>query len=103
MYIFLTLYTKHLNIKSSQNLQKEKGKKNSQTTGSYIITLAVLHGTCLQCKYTEMYYTYFTFHIQIKGKQNSQKKEVREGEWVRVYVGGREPKEPALLAVGSKA
>lgn len=27
MYIFLTLYTKHLNIKSSQNLQKERKKK----------------------------------------------------------------------------
>lgn len=75
MYIFLTLYTKHLNIKSSQNLQKEK--KNSQTTGSYIITLAVLHRTCLQCKYTEMYYSYFTFHIQIKEKEKRA--------WVRGY------------------
>lgn len=27
MYIFLTLYTKHFNIKSSQNLQKERKKK----------------------------------------------------------------------------
>ncbi len=75
MYIFLTLYTKHLNIKSSQTLQKEK--KNSQTTGSYIITLAVLQRTCLQCNYTEMYYSYFTFHIQIKRK----KKKIRG--WVR--------------------
>lgn len=84
MYIFLTLYTKHLNIKSSQNLQKEK--KNSQTTGSYIITLAVLHRTCLQCKYTEMYYSYFTFHIQMKIKRT------KKAGWVRGCVerGGAE-------------
>lgn len=90
MYIFLTLYTKHLNIKSSQNLQKEK-KKNSQTTGSYIITLAVLHRTCLQCKYTEMYYSYFTFHIQIKRERN-------KSGWVRGYGEERAARTTAALS-----
>lgn len=97
MYIFLTLYTKHLNIKSSQNLQKEnKQKENSQTTGSYIITLAVLHRTCLQCKYTEMYYSYFTFHIQSKIKR------IKKGR-LRGCGEEREPREPSLRLVGSEA
>lgn len=91
MYIFVTLYTKHFNIKSSQNLQKEKKSKNSQTTGSYIITLAVLHRTCLQCKYTEMYYSYFTFHMQIKIKR--KKRGMREKE-----LGDRR-----CISIGSEA
>lgn len=43
-------------------LTKMKRKKKLTDYSSYIITLAVLHGTCLQCNYTEMCYNYFTFH-----------------------------------------
>lgn len=57
--------------------------RKSQTTGfiHYYISGSFLHRTCLQCKYTEMYYSYFTFHIQIKLEDGEKENE-------RVVTGG---------------
>lgn len=91
MYIFLTLYTKHLNIKSSQNLQKEN--KNVQTTGSYNITLAVLHRTCLQGKYTDVLFLFYIPYNILKSNRKKGWKPRRRRERIK----------PSLPRVGSGA